>query len=218
MQGGTSTGFLDAASKIFAENGTLGFWAGSRSTLWMATNPAVTYVIYERLQRWFSDRNRKRAKARTAHAAAAAAAGTEAVAEVDTEVDTAEATAEAHRQEADAVTHGSGAANATTCIARYNLVVTDSDGGSSTGGGVNSTATATAGAFAVRQSAATGSQNLLAGFIAKAIATVYTFPVQKTQAMVRMDAGCFVYTCRRLIDLSLIAGTEWLQRPMGCNH
>lgn len=46
---------------LFLGVGIRGFWAGSRSTLWMATNPAVTYVIYERLQRRFSDWNRKRA-------------------------------------------------------------------------------------------------------------------------------------------------------------
>eukprot|EP01048_Picozoa_sp_COSAG05_P028944 COSAG05_NODE_9253_length_636_cov_0.690875_1_plen_102_part_01 len=58
IQGGSNRGLLQAARAVVAESGVFGFWAGSRATLWMATNPSVTYVVYERLQRLFSDRNR----------------------------------------------------------------------------------------------------------------------------------------------------------------
>lgn len=115
IQGGSNTGLLDAARAVVAETGIGGFWAGSRATLWMATNPSVTYVVYERLKRSFSDRNR----------------------------------CSRFAQGCEGQEENPGEENA------------------------------------VKESKATASQNFLAGFIAKAVATVCTFPVQKTQAMVQ---------------------------------
>lgn len=115
---GAKIGLLEAARAVVAESGMLGFWAGSRATLWMATNPSVTYVVYERLQRLFSDRNRASRSGRD------------------------------HNREASQ---------------------------SST----------------VQESQATGAQTFFAGFLAKAVATVCTFPVQKTQAMLQARPAQF---------------------------
>jgi len=114
IQGGNAAGFVEAARKVYAESGPLGFWAGARGTYYMATNPAVTYVIYERVARWFSDRNIAAAQARGEPAG-------------------------------DAAARGRG----------------------------------------IKESAATPAQQVFAGFVAKAFATLYSFPVQKTQAMVQ---------------------------------
>jgi hypothetical protein len=43
----------------------------------------------------------------------------------------------------------------------------------------------------VQESQATATQNFLSGFVAKAVATVCTFPVQKTQAMVQARPAQF---------------------------
>ncbi len=117
IQGGSNRGLLQAARAVVAESGVSGFWAGSRATLWMATNPSVTYVVYERLQRLCSDRNRASRSWRD-------------------------------REEASQ-------------------------------------------SSAVKESQATAAQNFLSGFLAKAVATVCTFPVQKTQAMVQARPAQF---------------------------
>ena len=143
IQGGSNSGLLDAARAVVSETGWLGFWTGSRATLWMATNPALTYVVYERLQRLASDRNR----------AAARPSGADG--------------------------RGEDAAEPSS-----------------------TTSTST-----VQESQATASQNFLAGWLAKAVATVCTFPVQKTQAMVQARPAQFNGSQLAAIQSVLFAGT-----------
>ena len=141
IQGGNSAGLVDAARRIMAESGLLGFWAGSQSTLWMATNPSVTYVLYERMQRWFSDRNRR----------------------------------QHHRQQREQREEGEQKEGSGTDAA---------DGSSDSSSGSTRRQQGQQQPVVIESQAKVW-QNLLAGFVAKAVATVYTFPIQKTQAMVQ---------------------------------
>jgi hypothetical protein len=59
----------------------------------------------------------------------------------------------------------------------------------------------------VQESQATASQNFLAGWLAKAVATVCTFPVQKTQAMVQARPAQFNGSQLAAIQSVLFAGT-----------
>ena len=134
---------LEAARAVVSETGWLGFWTGSRATLWMATNPSLTYVVYERLQRLFSDTNRTKRNRR-----------------------------DEQREDAEQ---------------------------SST----------------VPESQATASQIFLSGWLAKAVATVCTFPVQKTQAMVQARPAQFNGSQLAAIQSVLFADTGPSSKPAG---
>eukprot|EP00041_Stephanoeca_diplocostata_P012407 m.207839 g.207839 ORF g.207839 m.207839 type:complete len:365 (-) comp18944_c0_seq7:128-1222(-) len=110
VQSGNASGVVSASRALYAEGGIGAFFQGARAAFVVMVNPAMTYVVYERLRSWFVSRRR--------------------------------ASLSPTRPTKDSAAHP------------------------------------------VVEMPVTGAEQLAAGFIAKAIATVVTYPALKAQAMV----------------------------------
>lgn len=58
VQSGNARGVVHASRQLYAEGGLGAFFQGARAAFVVMVNPAMTYVVYERLRGWFVLRRR----------------------------------------------------------------------------------------------------------------------------------------------------------------
>eukprot|EP00038_Savillea_parva_P001801 m.107509 g.107509 ORF g.107509 m.107509 type:complete len:586 (+) comp10623_c0_seq1:98-1855(+) len=152
VQGGKATGFMDAARQVLKESGPKGFFAGLTSNLFMMINPAITFIVYERLIKLFVTQRRESLTASRPSSRPTTPPGSPPTVNGGTSTTTASLSVPNGTHQADHMNGG------------HNEGEEEED------------------------VPATGLDQLIAGFVAKAIATAVTFPAQKTQAMVQGSA------------------------------